>query len=168
MIATLSFRAPAKLFGAALSTLAGLSLAVASPALAQHEDRNLSAEETEEPAKKPSKSAIKGQKRLERMLDGRVAGEPRNCIQSLPTQRFTTINRTAYVFGRGDTIWVQRTRRPDQINDRETLVMRRFGAATQICKQDVATTIDPFTRIFTGAVFFEEFVPYTRVEEDDG
>ncbi|MDJ0978224.1 MAG: hypothetical protein QNI87_06790 [Erythrobacter sp.] len=145
-----------------LSALAGISLLL-SPALAQDEEPD-PPEKTEE---KKSKAQIKGEKRLAKMLEGRVAGEPQDCIRMLPTNQMTTIDRTAYVFGRGNTIYVQRTTRPDQIRDRDTLITRRFGGGAQLCRQDIATTVDPLTQIFTGAVMFEDFVPYTRVDKDE-
>lgn len=152
---------------AALGALASLSLAASAPALAQDDEpSDPPAEEDAEPKKK-SKRAIKGEKRLARMLEGRVAGEPQNCIRNLPSDPTTTIGSTAYVFGRGNTIYVQRTRNPQQIRDRQTLVTRRFGAGTQLCRQDVATTVDPLTQIFSGAVLFEDFVPYTRVDAEE-
>jgi len=107
----------------------------------------------------------KGEMRLAKLLDGRVAGEPVSCIRTLPNQRMETIDGTAYVYGRGNTIYVQRTRHPDQINDNEALVINRFNA-TQLCRMDVITTIDQVNRFFTGAVFFDDFVPYTRIKTD--
>ena len=147
----------------AIALAAGLSLLATAPALAQDEEES---EPPAEKSEKKNKRAVKGAERLERMLEGRVAGEPVNCIRTLPTAPMTTINRTAYVFGRGSTIYVQRTRKPDQIDNRDTLVLRRFGGGQQLCRQDVATTIDPATQIFTGAVMFEDFVPYKRVESE--
>ena len=151
----------------AMAALAGLSLSVTAPALAQ--DDETSAPQTEEAEKetKKSKRALKGEKRLARLLEGRVAGEPQNCIRTLPTAQMQTIDGAAYVFGRGNTIYIQRTTKPERIDDRDALITRRVGNATQLCRQDVATTVDPVTRIFTGAVLFEDFVPYTRVEGDD-
>ncbi len=146
----------AALVGAAL----GLSL-VASPALiAQETDGAEDLEETIEV------EMTKGEKRLAKMIEGRVAGKPQNCIRVFPSERLTVIDNTAYVYGRGNTIYVQKTSRPDRIDDRDVLVSRRFNS-TQVCRQDIVTTIDPVTGIFTGAVFFEEFVPYTRVAEDE-
>lgn len=109
----------------------------------------------------------KGEKRLAKLLEGRVAGEPQNCIRQLPTARMTTIDGTAYVYGSGATIYVQRTRNPEDIDDRDALVSRRFNA-TQICRQDIVNTVDPVLGFFTGAVFFEDFIPYTRIEENGG
>ncbi len=105
----------------------------------------------------------KGEKRLAKLLEGRVAGEPVSCIRTLPQQRSQTIDRTAYVYGSGNTIYIQRTKAPDQIDDNDAIVITRFNP-TSLCRVDIATTIDPFTGIFTGAVFFDDFVPYTRVK----
>lgn len=112
----------------------------------------------------PAPAALsKGEKRLARLLEGRVAGEPIACIPSLPRDRFQIIDGTAYVYGAGDTIFVQRTRDPARIDASDTLVTNRFGP-TQICRLDMMTTIDRFTGIFTGSVFFVDFVPYTRIK----
>ena len=135
---------------AALSGVAALTLMSAAPAIADDasvDDQELS----------------KGEARLAKMLEGRVAGEPVNCINSLGHQRITTIDDTAYVHGRGNTIYVQRTTRPQDIDRDNVLVIQRFGG-TQLCRQDVANTVERYTGIFTGAVRFEEFVPYTRVD----
>lgn len=105
-----------------------------------------------------------GEKRLAKLLKGRVAGEPVSCIRTFPRDRMLTVDGTAYVYGAGDTIYVQRTQDPSNIDDTDTLVTNRFSA-TQLCRLDMTTTIDRFTGIFTGAVFFEDFVPYTRVKK---
>ncbi len=101
------------------------------------------------------------------LLEGRVAGEPVRCIRSLPSQRMTTIDRTAYVYGSGNTIYVQRTRDPDQIDDNDALVTQRFNPS-ELCRLDQMTTVDRVLGFFTGAVFFEDFVPYTRVKANEG
>lgn len=106
----------------------------------------------------------KGEKRLAKLLEGRVAGKPLSCIRTEPRDRMEVIPGTAYVYGAGHTIYVQRTRDPQRISDNDTLVANRFNA-TQLCRVDMLTTIDRFTGFFTGAVFFEDFVPYTRVKD---
>ena len=145
---TSSLRSVLGLTGAAV-----LACFAAQPALADgHEE----ADET---------TMTEGEKELAELLEGRVAGEPQNCIRTLLNDRLRVIDETAYVYGRGRTIYVQRTTHPERIDDRDTLVSRRFSSS-EICRQDIMTTIDPVSGIFTGAVFFEEFIPYTRVEDD--
>jgi hypothetical protein len=107
----------------------------------------------------------KGEKRLAKLLEGRVAGEPVRCIRTLPSQRMQTIDGTAYVYGSGDTIYVQRTSDPSAISDNDALVTNRFNA-TELCRLDITTTVDRVLGFFTGAVFFEDFVPYTRVKAE--
>ena len=147
----------------ALSLMAGLSIAASAPLLAQDAEEAPPLE-TEVEAEE---EMTKGEKQLAKLLEGRVAGEPTNCIRNLPTERSRTIDKTAYVFGSGSTIYVQRTTTPDRINDRETLVIRRFGGGSQLCRQEVIRTVDPVTGIFGGGVMFVDFVPYTRVKDDE-
>ncbi len=125
--------------------------AAAQPALADDVDA-ASAEMTE------------GEKELAEMLEGRVAGEPVDCITAWRSDRMTVIDETAYVYGRGNTIYVQRTHNPESIDDDDVIVMRRFGS--QICRTDQITTVDRFNGFLSGVVFFEEFTPYTRVEDE--
>ncbi len=138
-----------------LTGAAALALFASQPAMADGHQEADEAEMTE------------GEKELAELLEGRVAGEPQNCIRARLNDRMRIIDETAYVYGWGRTIYVQRTRSPEDIDDRDTLVSRRF-TASEICRQDIMTTIDPVSGIFTGAVFFVEFIPYTRVDEDDG
>ena len=147
-----------RFFTTPLAALAA-GAALAAPAFAEGQGDAPDAEASE------TREMTKGEKRLAKLLEGREAGEPVNCIRTLPTERMQTIDGTAYVYGRGDTIYVQRTTDPEDIDSNDALVSRRFNA-TQICRQDVMTTIDPMLGFFTGAVFFEKFVPYTRVEGD--
>lgn len=107
----------------------------------------------------------KGEERLAKLLEGREAGEPVRCIRTLPRQRMTTIDSTAYVYGSGNTIYVQRTRNPDSINANDALVTTRTNGS-QLCRLDQVTTVDRALGFFTGAVFFEDFVPYTRVRSE--
>ncbi|MEL6738777.1 MAG: hypothetical protein AAFO28_07605, partial [Pseudomonadota bacterium] len=146
-----------------LSLFAGLSIVAGAPLLAQDAE-DAPPLETEVEAEE---EMTKGEKELAKLLEGRVAGEPQNCIRAFPTERTRTIDRTAYVFGSGNTIYVQRTTDPKRINDREALVIRRFGGGSQLCRQDAMRTIDPFTRISGGGVIFVDFVPYTRAKDEE-
>ena len=146
-----------------IRTLAGtaaaaLAVAAALPATAQGQ-RDIEA------GASASAPMTKGDARLSKLLEGRVAGKPVTCIRSLPRDRMQVIEGTAYVYGSGSTIHVQRTRDPEQIDDNDTLIVNRFSAS-QLCRLDQMTTVDRYTGIFTGAVFFDDFVPYTRVKPE--
>ncbi|WP_233991918.1 hypothetical protein [Porphyrobacter sp. AAP82] len=123
--------------------------------------------EAEAPDEGAAASPNKGEQRLARLLEGRVAGEPVRCIPAFRNLSMQTIDRTAYVYGRGDTIYVQRTRNPKQIDNSDYLrVIRRDS--TQLCREDQTVQVEPFSGMLSGAVFFEDFVPYTRVKPAAG
>ena len=104
----------------------------------------------------------RGEAKLASLLEGRVAGPPVRCISSRPHKRIQMIDGTAYVFGQGATIWVQRTTRPQDIDRRNALINRRFSGG-ELCASDVASTLDPIQGFFTGGVILTDFIPYTRV-----
>jgi hypothetical protein len=139
------------------SLAAALALAAVAPAFAQSEGQP-DAETTAEAAPQ-----TKGEKRLAKLLEGRVPGEPQRCIRTTPNIGMETIDKTAYVYGRGNTIYVQRTSNPADIDGSDTLVSRRFSAS-ELCRLDVFNTTDRVLGFFTGAVFFEDFIPYTKTK----
>ena len=143
--------------------LAAAALLGASGATAQSEARS----QPDLEAETATKSLSKGEKRLAKLLEGREAGKPVSCIRTTPSQRVETIEGAAYVYGQGNTIWVQRTSTPERIDDADALIVNRFSGS-QLCRFDITTTVDRFNGIFTGAVFFEDFVPYTRVKSAPG
>lgn len=147
----------------ALATAASLSL----PAQAAIARGDLEADVTAAAPDEEAPTPTKGEQRLAKLLAGRVAGEPVRCIRAFRNVPMQTIDRTAYVYGSGDTIWVQRTRNPQQIDDRDYLqVIRRDS--TQLCREDQTVQVEPFSGMLSGAVFFEDFVPYTRVRPAAG
>lgn len=107
----------------------------------------------------------KGEAELARVLKGREAGAPLRCIRSLGFgQPMRTIDGTAYIFGQGDTIYVQRTTRPQDISRRFALSIKRqeTTSGVEICRTDVAETFDRALGVPRASVIFEDFIPYTR------
>ncbi|RPF71611.1 hypothetical protein [Aurantiacibacter spongiae] len=117
-------------------------------------------------AQSPSERA---QARLAQDLEGRVAGEPTSCINVYSTsgRSLRVVENVGLVYERGDTIWVARALNPDQLDYWDIPVIERFGAGSRLCKYDVTRTIDQ-SGFFSGVVFLDDFVPYTKVDEDDG
>jgi len=104
--------------------------------------------------------AEKGEARLAKMLEGRVAGKPVKCINQGRTDRLQVIDETALVYDAGKTIYVARPRDPKTLDDSDILVIKRFGG--QLCANDMIHTVDRFDHFLTGIVFLDEFVPYTK------
>ena len=102
--------------------------------------------------------------RLAKLLDGRVAGEPRDCVPLRNTTRSHVIDGTAIVFDIGGTRWVNRPRAGAEDLDRsDTLVYRT--TISRLCSVDVVRTFDTSARIQTGVVFLGEWVPYRKVRQ---
>ena len=120
----------------------------------------------EDSAEESAKEMTKGEAKLAELLEGRVAGEPQDCIRDIGRTQLKTIDETAYVYGRGRTIYVQKTRDPSDIDDSDILIINRFGG-TQICRLDFIRTVDRYSGFFTGGVQFDKFIPYTRVDKEE-
>ena len=106
----------------------------------------------------------KGEKRLAEMLEGRVAGEPKSCINTFGQRSLITIDNTALVYDAGDTIWVNYTKSPRALDDSDYLVIERFSSSS-LCRTDRVTTRDRFGNFLTGFVSLDDFVPYTKADE---
>lgn len=111
-----------------------------------------------------AKDALTPEQRLEKRLEGRVAGEPVDCIY-LPMVRNTTIyDRTAIVYDAGDTLYVNR---PDSgassLDDDDVMVTEPTGS--QLCSVDVVKLHDRTSHFFAGSVGLGKFVPYRKVEK---
>lgn len=143
-----------KLSAPIAAAITGLALLAAGPVLA--DEGNSDQAEVKEMSK--------GEQRLAKMLEGREAGAPLDCITTHPSNSMVTIADTAYVYGRGNVIYVQRTEDPEGIDRNDVLVTRRHNG-TRLCRLDIASTVDRHAGFFTGNVRFAQFVPYTRVKD---
>lgn len=109
--------------------------------------------------------STKGEEKLAKLLEGRVAGEPTDCINTLRGGgSLQIIDKTAIVYRQGKTVWVNRTARPETLDDDDYLVIRHFGSGSRLCRLDNVTTRDRTGNFFSGAVFLEDFVPYRRAD----
>ncbi|QPC98950.1 hypothetical protein [Qipengyuania soli] len=108
----------------------------------------------------------KGEVKLAKMLEGRVAGEPRSCIRTIGSRNLMQIDDTALVYRDGRTLWVNRTRNPGSIDDSDVMLIRRFSG-TSLCRTDQIDMIDRYAGMLTGVIFLDDFVPY-RLPEEEG
>ncbi len=127
----------------------GLALATGAPLAAQDDGNDAAPTE--------------GEAKLARMLEGRVAGEPQNCIPMRPHADLTVIDRTALVYEVGQTLYVNVTRDPRRLDDNDTLV-RRTSIPNRLCSTEIITKIDRFHGAYTGNVSLGEFIPYRKAD----
>ncbi|MDN3646637.1 hypothetical protein QWY75_10545 [Pontixanthobacter aestiaquae] len=105
----------------------------------------------------------KGEAKLARMLEGRVAGEPQKCIRYLPQTDLTVIDGTALVYRVGRTLYVNVPSNARSIDDNDILV-RRTSFSSRLCNTDIITTVDQGHGQYTGNINLGEFVPYREAE----
>jgi hypothetical protein len=98
---------------------------------------------------------------LDRLLAGRVAGEPVHCIDLHRIRSSHIVPHTAIVYDAGGTVYVNRPRNGAETMDRwDTMVERLYSS--QLCDTDTVQLVDHASHTFTGMVFLGDFVPYTR------
>lgn len=106
------------------------------------------------------KPQLTPQQRLDKMLEGRVAGKPVDCISSFDTRDMTILDKTAIVFRSGGTLYVNRPQNADQLDSDDILVTRTFGS--QLCRLDIVKTVDRVGRFENGFINLGDFVPYRK------
>ena len=103
----------------------------------------------------------KGEARLARMLEGRTAGAPVSCIDTMRSNKMEVIDGVAVVYDAGKTIYVARPTDPRMLGASDALVIDRFSGS-RLCVQEAMKTIDRYDHFHTGVVFLRSFVPYTK------
>jgi hypothetical protein len=101
---------------------------------------------------------------LARELEGRVAGEPVDCIDTYRLRSSRIIQDTAIIYDAGSTIYVNRPRAGTEALNRWDAMLTRLPS-TRLCSIDTVQMIDTTTRMQTGVVFLGEFVPYRRAPQ---
>ena len=107
----------------------------------------------------------RGEEKLAKLLDGRVAGEPQSCIRTLGSRNLSLIDGTALTYRDGDTVWVNYTRNPDSIDDRDIMVIDRFSGSS-LCRTDQVKLVDRVNGFLSGILLLDQFVPYKKVDTE--
>ncbi|PWG03103.1 hypothetical protein [Sphingosinicella humi] len=108
-------------------------------------------------------STPEGEAKLAKALEGRVAGEPVDCINLRNVRSSKVIRDTAIIYDAGSTLYVNR---PDagaeSLGKWDVLVTRTLSS--QLCNVDVVHLRDRSTGMQTGFVLLGDFIPYRRAE----
>ena len=109
----------------------------------------------------------RGEEKLAKILEGHVqSGEPESCITTYRNRNLQVVENVGLVYDAGKTIWVARSLNPKGLDNWDVPVIDRFSSS-RLCRTDRITTIDRSSGMFSGIVFLDDFVPYTRVEDAD-
>ena len=106
---------------------------------------------------------LTGEAKLAKILEGRVAGEPVDCIFLHRVRDTRIIDRTAIVYDGGSTIWVNRPRIGADRLDRDDIMVTR-PTNSQLCSVDTVQLRERSQLFWNGFVGLGEFVPYTRAK----
>jgi hypothetical protein len=111
------------------------------------------------------KQRMTGEEELAKVLAGRVAGEPEKCLPYAANSSMKVIDKTAIVYGRGKTVWVNRPTNARSLDDDDILVRKSHTA--QVCNLDIVQLVDRGSRMYSGTIGLNEFVPYRKVAVAD-
>lgn len=108
-----------------------------------------------------ARTKLSGEEQLAKVLEGRVAGTPVDCISLFDSRDQRVIDKTAIVYGNGSTIYVNRPSNARDLDRDDIMVTNLTGS--QLCSVDIVRTHDRSGFNYTGFVGLEQFVPYRRV-----
>ncbi len=112
-----------------------------------------------------ARERLTGEQKLAKLLEGREAGSPVNCISTFNTRDVTVIDKTAIVYDTGSTIYVNRPQNPDVLDDDDILVTQLHSS--QLCRLDTVRMHDRTQGWSRGFVGLQDFVPYKKVARAD-
>jgi len=102
--------------------------------------------------------------KLERLLVGRVAGKPTNCINLTSASSSQVIDGKAIVYRVGGTLYVNEPRSgADTLDSDDILVTKTYGS--NLCSIDTVKLIDRTSQFPRGFVILGDFVPYTKPKQ---
>ncbi|MCT2559987.1 hypothetical protein N0B51_13470 [Tsuneonella sp. YG55] len=102
-----------------------------------------------------------GEKELAALLEGRVAGEPVDCIRDSASDGVQIIDGTAMVFRRGDTLYVNRPDGARTLDYWDLPVFHKWGG-NGLCRLDHVDLYERGSHIPGPTLFLAEFVPYKK------
>ena len=106
---------------------------------------------------------LHGEAELAKLLEGRTAGKPVDCIDLGRVYSTQIVDGTAIVYDSGRTLYVNRPRAGADSMDQWDIMVNRLYSS-QLCSIDTVQLIDQGSRMYSGTVFLGQFVPYRRVQ----
>ena len=108
-----------------------------------------------------ARDKLSGEQRLAKILDGREAGKPVDCIPLTASRETRVIDKTAIVYDAGSVIYVNRPSNAKSLDDDDIMVTEPHGS--QLCRLDVVRMHDRSGFWYNGFVGLEQVVPYRKV-----
>lgn len=101
----------------------------------------------------------------ERLLAGKVAGQPVSCISSYQAERPVDLpgGAVAYARARGD-VFVQDFGGTCDIRRGSDVYLVRTSTTSRLCRGDIAQAVSRLSAVPVGACVYQDFVPYRAPE----
>ncbi|WP_249341667.1 hypothetical protein [Sphingomonas sp. 3P27F8] len=103
----------------------------------------------------------RGEAKLAKIIDGRIAGKPVDCVDLQRIDSTEIIDGTAIVYRDGNRLYVNRPRSGRESLDSDDILSTKAWS-TQLCNIDIVRLIDRTSYFPRGSVGLGEFVPYTK------
>jgi hypothetical protein len=101
--------------------------------------------------------------KLAKALEGRVAGDPVNCINLHNINSSEIIDKTGILYRVGSRLYLNRpTIGASSLDSDDILVTKTYSS--QLCSIDTVHLVDRASHFPSGFVGLGKFVPYTRVK----
>jgi hypothetical protein len=98
---------------------------------------------------------------LAKLLEGRTAGAPVDCINQHLIASSQIIDKTAIVYRMpGGALYVNRPNGAEALDRDAILVSKTIG--DQLCRMDIVTLLDSGSHFMRGSVSVGAFIPYAR------
>lgn len=117
------------------------------------------------PSERRAAEEAKAQAALSKELAGLVPGKPQTCINQFITRDYSATSfGDTLVYRRSvdDTRYVTHTTGCTGIGNNGDNILITNTPSTELCRGDIATTVDRVSRFQTGSCSFGDFVPYHR------
>ena len=112
----------------------------------------------------PAERTAEARAHLDKVLAGRVAGPPQNCITQFRSNDMVTIDDNTVLFKTG-SIYYRNDFRGEgcsQLSRPGAAMVTRNPTGSQLCSGDIVTVNDTASGMLLGACSFGQFVPYRK------
>ena len=103
----------------------------------------------------------RGEARLAKIVDGREAGKPVDCINTLNISSTEIVDGTAIVYRVGSRLYVNRPDSGAHSLRRDDVLLTRLND-TRLCSIDSVRLLDQGSHFYRGFVGLGKFVPYGK------
>ena len=103
----------------------------------------------------------RGEARLARLTEGRVAGKPVDCINLRTVSSTEIVDGTAIVYRVGSRLYVNRPESGARSLRRDNVLLTR-NFDSRLCSIDSVRLLDQGSRFYRGFVALGKFVPYSK------